>query len=88
MSVGFCFLLEITGCGSNGGGNGSGGGDGGQSFQYQFTVNGCDTGTQKFATLQEMCAGLESSSLNHDCALSSRQSFFQEKCTGTFQETT
>ena len=66
MSVGFCFLLEITGCGSSSSTGGSGGGDGGKSFEYQFLVNGCDTGTQMFSTLQDMCAGLESSSLNLD----------------------
>jgi hypothetical protein len=74
--AGLVLLLGLSACGSKE-----------ASFQYQFTVDGCDTGTQVFPTLEEMCAGLESASRNGSCALSARQTFFQQKCTGTFAET-
>ena len=69
-----------------------------KTYQYQFVENGvdggpdggtagCDTGKQVFSALDVMCAALESTSLNQGCALSARQTFFAENCTGTFQET-
>jgi hypothetical protein len=65
-----------------------------ETYEYGFTVNGvdggapgCDTGEQTFPSLVAMCAGLQSDSLNNNCALSARQDFFGKNCTGTFQET-
>lgn len=61
------------------------------SYHYRFTLVGsaaCDTGEQTFTSLEAMCVGLESASLNRSCAPSDRQAFFaSENCIGTFQET-
>jgi hypothetical protein len=86
-SMGFLLLFGSLGCSKEV-----------ASYDYEFMENGvdggvdggtagCDTGNQTFPSLVEMCAGLQSDSLNHGCALSSRENFFGEKCTGTFQET-
>ena len=77
-----------TGGGSSTGGTTStGGATGTGSYHYEFTFNGCDTGKHTFSSLEAMCAGLESASLNGGCALAARQQFFGDECTGTFQET-
>jgi hypothetical protein len=53
-----------------------------------FSLCSCDTGEQTFTSLEAMCVGLESASLNSGCALNSRQAFFvSESCAGAFQET-
>ena len=74
------FLLGFTACA-----------DKHPTYQYHFTLVGsvaCDTGEQTFTSLEAMCLGLESASLNHSCDLSGRQAFFvSENCGGTFQET-
>ncbi|HEY4185670.1 MAG TPA: hypothetical protein VGP07_11410 [Polyangia bacterium] len=77
--------------GGAGGVTGAGGaGQGSTSYNYEFSelsgANVCDTGQQNFTTLAAMCAGLESDSLNHACALAAREAFFGLHCTGTFQE--
>ena len=73
-------LLGFTACG-----------DTHQSYQYHFTLTGtaaCDTGTQTFTSLGEMCLALESAAGNNSCALTARQAFFiSQKCPGIFQET-
>ena len=74
-----------------GGVTGAGGaGQGSTSYNYEFSefsgANVCDTGQQNFTTLAAMCAGLESDSLNHACALAAREAFFGLHCVGTFQE--
>jgi hypothetical protein len=57
-------------------------------FQYQMsdsTAN-CQTGEHQFESLAEMCTGLESNSLNNNCALNSRTAnFAQAGCAGSFQ---
>jgi hypothetical protein len=56
------------------------------SYDYSFLETGCETGAHTFDTLADMCAGLQSDSLNNSCAIAARQNFFQMHCTGTFQE--
>jgi hypothetical protein len=65
-----------------------------ESLHYEFFTNGvdggapgCDTGDHTFPSLVAYCAGLQSDSLNNNCALSARQNEFGKECTGTFQET-
>lgn len=80
VSASLLVLLGSTACGGKQ-----------ASYHYRFTLVGtaaCDTGEQTFKSLDAMCIGLESASLNSGCALSSRQAFFvSESCTGAFQET-
>jgi hypothetical protein len=58
-----------------------------ETFNYEFTENGCDTGSQDFDSLAAMCTALQSDAVNHSCALAARMSFFASHCTGTFTET-
>jgi hypothetical protein len=59
-------------------------------FQYQLsdlTAN-CQTGEHQFESLAAMCSGLESASLNSNCALTLRTAYFaQAGCAGSFQQT-
>jgi hypothetical protein len=55
-----------------------------ESFTYQLSENGCDTGKHSFGSLDDYCTGLENNSLNNNCAYNSRQSLFSQKCNGTF----
>ena len=67
---------------------GGAGAGAGYAYSYHFTeisgAGSCATGNQMFSTLAAMCAGLESDSLNHSCALDARQAFFAEECPGEF----
>ena len=65
-----------------------------ETLDYHFTIDGvdggapgCATGVHTFPSLAAYCAGLQSDSLNNNCALSARQNEFSARCTGTFQET-
>lgn len=46
---------------------------------------GCTTGEHSFSTLEEMCQGLQSDSLNHYCAEDYRRRLFEKMCPGGFQ---
>ena len=78
----------MIGAGGSPGAGGAGQGGGAYSYDFTETVGGVTCETQHdFATLADMCAGLESDSFNQNCALAARQKFFPKYCPGTFQET-
>lgn len=39
-----------------------------ESYGYDFTVNGCNTGNHRFNSVSELCAGLSNDALNNFCA--------------------
>lgn len=54
-------------------------------YSYELSSNGCSTEKHEFSSKDEMCSGLQSSSLNKGCALSMREQYFKSNsCTGTF----
>lgn len=53
-------------------------------FQYEFTINGCGTGKQTFNSSENLCIGLQNNTLNNNCALSLRESYFKSNCSGEF----
>lgn len=55
-----------------------------EAFTYEYTENGCNTGKHSFANLDAYCSALQNNSLNNNCAVNSRQSAFNQKCSGTF----
>jgi hypothetical protein len=76
--AGFLTLLGFTGCG-----------DTHKSYNYEFTMTGadaCDTGDQTFITLDAMCTALQNDTVNHNCALPARMTFFTANCPDTFTE--
>jgi hypothetical protein len=83
LAVAALFLLSASiGCGKKT-----------ETYDYHFTIDGvdggapgCETGVHTFPSLVAYCAGLQSDSLNNNCALSARQDEFAATCTGTFQE--
>ena len=54
------------------------------SLSYDFTENGCKTGSHTFSSLAELCTGLQTDALNNGCALGLRQDEFKGRCSGTF----
>lgn len=50
--------------------------------------NSCTTGTLRFSTFKEMCAGLQSDDLNRRCAETERRRYFADFCDGTFARDT
>ena len=52
-----------------------------ESFRYQFSENGCDTGEQVFASKEAYCAALKNDSLNHGCAPRTRLELASKECT-------
>lgn len=69
--------ISATGCGNNVEIKKSGDG---QTTEYKFELTGCSTGTQKFNSKKEMCAGLVNDELNSGCALEMRYEYFQSHC--------
>jgi hypothetical protein len=55
-----------------------------ENLTYSLDVNGCQTGSHSFSSVDAYCSGLQSSSLNNGCALSERMSLFNSRCAGTF----
>lgn len=55
-----------------------------ESLSYSLSVNGCETGSHSFASLSDYCTGLQNNTLNNNCAQTSRESLFNQKCSGTF----
>lgn len=55
-----------------------------EKYSYDFTLNGCKTEKQTFESLEAMCKGLQSHSLNHGCAEGMREDYFKKNCSGTF----
>nr|BFD67906.1 hypothetical protein HAGR004_29280 [Bdellovibrio sp. HAGR004] len=53
-----------------------------ESFSYQFSYNGCDTGKQTFNSLNAYCDGLRDEARNKSCAYSLRYDTFTAKCPG------
>ena len=81
LLIGFATLVGLLASASCGGG--------GKSYDYTFsdaTGAGCTTGDLTFTSLGAMCATLQSDSVNSNCALASRMTFFAQKCTGQFTE--
>lgn len=63
-------------------------GSSGVTLSYDYTSNGCATGKHAFkastyeGALAQLCAALQSESLNNHCALELRNSAFKEQCPG------
>lgn len=61
---------------------------GGNTFTYELSSNGCSTGKQVFNDKTQMCQGLQSITLNRDCAEDMRRRYFEGKgCPGNFTPT-
>jgi len=54
--------------------------NGGFEMTYQYSYNGCDTGEQKFCSIQAYCSGLKNESLNKGCAKQQRLEAFNAVC--------
>jgi hypothetical protein len=55
------------------------------TYRYALEENGCATGTQEFASHQELCDGLRNDELNDDCAANLRREMFESnECAGEF----
>jgi hypothetical protein len=78
-SWGVAGLLGVLGAASCGGG-------GKTSYEYTFSETGCATGDMTFTSLAAMCTSLQSDSVNANCALTARMTFFTQHCTGAFVE--
>ena len=59
------------------------------SLNYQYSENGCDTGTHQFSSKDEYCSGLKNEALNNNgCARDLRKKEFQQQsCPGGFDGT-
>ena len=55
-----------------------------ENLTYDYTENGCKTGSHSFSSLTDYCAGLENNQLNNGCAYDLRKSGFESRCSGTF----
>lgn len=55
------------------------------TFQYQYTLNGCDTGQHKAESKEEHCQQLKNHSLNKFCASSLRKEAFESKGCGQWE---
>jgi hypothetical protein len=57
-----------------------------EQYEYEFRVDGCTTGIQKFDTFLKACEGLKDSELNNECAEASREDLFTKSiCPGQFK---
>jgi len=74
--TGLLGLLVAASCGSGGK----------TSYEYTFSETGCATGDMTFTSQAAMCTSLQSDSVNNNCALAARMSFFAQHCTGAFVE--
>lgn len=54
------------------------------TFQYQYTLNGCDTGQHKADSKEQHCQQLKDDSLNRFCAASLRKEAFESKGCGNW----
>jgi hypothetical protein len=52
------------------------------SYSYDFTENGCETGTKVFSSIDDMCRTLRNDSANNYCASDLRFEFFRSQCPG------
>ena len=90
-------ILVLVGCGAEldvAGTKVAGGGSAGASqksttasYTYSLEENGCKTGEHTFSAKDAYCKGLQSASLNKNCAYSLRKMTFESECPGTFAET-
>lgn len=55
-----------------------------QNWTYSLDVNGCQTGSHSFGSIEAYCDGLEDNALNNNCAQSARASLFASNCPGVF----
>ena len=51
-----------------------------QTYTYQYSVNGCDTGKHTFHSTKEYCEGLANDRLNNGCAVEFRCQAFNKNC--------
>ena len=51
-----------------------------KSYTYQYSENGCDTGSHNFDSKADYCAALKNESLNNGCASDLRESAHQQDC--------
>lgn len=55
-----------------------------KKLSYQFKENDCDTDRHEFASLQELCNGLQDEKLNNFCTPEAREEKFKHNCSGTY----
>ncbi len=83
MILRICLLLAVLftlGCGSGAEENHVS-----STYQYEFSLNECKTGTHVFNSVQEECDGLRDEKLNQGCARSFREDHFKAlHCVGEF----
>lgn len=82
--LGLIMLVTLVGCGIS---SESSTTSSDLSYNYSLTVgsSSCTTGQRAYANTSDLCAKLQNSSLNNNCAQCQRQSRFQaEGCSGTF----
>jgi hypothetical protein len=76
--------LALVGCGSD---QESSDSSKTESFSYELTLNGCETGRQTFTSRDAMCSALRDDARNRNCARSLREDFFKRNCPGQTWET-
>lgn len=54
----------------------------GESFKYQISANGCDTGDRIYFDRNDLCSGLQIDENNSDCPAADREDYFNQKCKG------
>jgi len=50
------------------------------NLSYQYSENGCDTGSHSFSSKSDYCAALQNDALNNGCAGDLRQGDYKQNC--------